>query len=62
MVYAVVDRTLRGCGSPDRGQEDVIMASRRIGVVGGVGPAATILYYRLLIEGARARPGGFPKS
>jgi len=34
------------------------MAHRRIGVVGGVGPAATILYYRLLIEGARARTAG----
>ena len=29
------------------------MTRRRIGVVGGVGPAATILYYRLLIEQAR---------
>lgn len=34
------------------------MAYRRIGVVGGVGPAATILYYRLLLEGARARTAG----
>jgi aspartate racemase len=31
---------------------------RRIGVVGGVGPAATVLYYQLLIDGARARTGG----
>lgn len=30
----------------------------RIGVVGGVGPAATILYYRLLLEGAARRTGG----
>lgn len=37
------------------------MAHRRIGVVGGVGPAATILYYRLLIDGARARGGGIPE-
>lgn len=29
------------------------MTRRRIGVVGGVGPAATILYYRLLIARAR---------
>jgi aspartate racemase len=29
------------------------MTRRRIGVVGGVGPAATILYYRLLIQRAR---------
>jgi aspartate racemase len=29
------------------------MTRRRIGVVGGVGPAATILYYRLLVERAR---------
>lgn len=35
--------------------------SRRIGVVGGVGPAATILYYRMLIEGGRARTGRFPE-
>ncbi|HEV8196064.1 MAG TPA: amino acid racemase [Gemmatimonadales bacterium] len=34
------------------------MATRRIGVVGGVGPAATILYYRLLIDGAMARSDG----
>jgi aspartate racemase len=37
------------------------MAYRRIGVVGGVGPAATILYYKLLIEGARARAAGLPE-
>ena len=30
------------------------MTRRRIGVVGGVGPAATVLYYRLLIERAKA--------
>ena len=29
------------------------MTRRRIGVVGGVGPAATMLYYRLLIQRAR---------
>lgn len=29
------------------------MTRRRIGVVGGVGPAATVLYYRLLIERAK---------
>ncbi|MEO8449318.1 MAG: amino acid racemase [Gemmatimonadota bacterium] len=34
------------------------MTYRRIGVVGGVGPAVTILYYRLLIEGGQARTGG----
>jgi len=37
------------------------MTRRRIGVVGGVGPAATMLYYRLLIERAREiAPGTGP--
>jgi len=30
----------------------------RIGVIGGVGPAATILYYRLILDGAQERVGG----
>ncbi len=34
------------------------MRPRRIGVIGGVGPAATVLYYRLLIEGLLARSAG----
>jgi aspartate racemase len=37
------------------------MTRRRIGVVGGVGPAATVLYYRLLIERAsEIAPGSGP--
>lgn len=34
------------------------MARRRIGVVGGVGPASTVLYYQLLIAGTQARSSG----
>lgn len=34
------------------------MAYKRIGIIGGVGPAATILYYQLLLEGCRKRTGG----
>ncbi|MBW1998702.1 MAG: amino acid racemase [Deltaproteobacteria bacterium] len=39
------------------------MSSRRIGIIGGVGPSATILYYRQIIEGFRKqeRKGHHPE-
>jgi aspartate racemase len=39
------------------------MAQKRIGIIGGVGPSATVLYYQQIIEGFHDRTGGshFPE-
>ena len=34
------------------------MGYKRIGIIGGVGPSATLLYYQQIIEGFRLREGG----
>jgi len=45
-------------GKTSLGQTSVGKTTKTLGVVGGLGPEATIEYYRLLVNGYRERAGG----
>jgi aspartate racemase len=51
-------RMMGTLGKTSLGKSSVSKATKMLGVVGGLGPEATIEYYRLLVNGYRERAGG----